>query len=181
MLHNQVVLGSKRMRSSRPSKICPTSPPAVSPISLGQHLARLLVPRTSWRSALCVHLSAAHLATGCTARRAALPGPIQLGPVNLVKASTNLDCHGSSASHVLPASRRLTFDYQFVNNRDYNADRCPVNIFAAHSVRGVISAKEWFPRGNSGPAVFPKRMWRPRHTSNSAERCAASVLCDGAN
>ena len=34
-------------------------------------------------------------------------------------------------SYALTASSRLTFDYQFVNDPAYNADRGPVNIFAA--------------------------------------------------
>ena len=36
-------------------------------------------------------------------------------------------------SYALTASTRLTFDYQFVNNPGYNADRGPVNIFAARA------------------------------------------------
>jgi high affinity Mn2+ porin len=36
-------------------------------------------------------------------------------------------------SYALTASTRLTFDYQFVDNPGYNADRGPVNIFAARA------------------------------------------------
>jgi high affinity Mn2+ porin len=36
-------------------------------------------------------------------------------------------------SYALTASTRVTFDYQFVNNPGYNADRGPVNIFAARA------------------------------------------------
>ena len=36
-------------------------------------------------------------------------------------------------SYALTASTRLTFDYQFVANPGYNADRGPVNIFAARA------------------------------------------------
>jgi len=36
-------------------------------------------------------------------------------------------------SYALTASTRLTFDYQFVDNPGYNADRGPANIFAARA------------------------------------------------
>ena len=36
-------------------------------------------------------------------------------------------------SYALSASTRLTFDYQFIDNPGYNADRGPVNVFAARA------------------------------------------------
>jgi high affinity Mn2+ porin len=36
-------------------------------------------------------------------------------------------------SYTLTPSTRLTFDYQFLKNPGYNADRGPANIFAARA------------------------------------------------
>jgi high affinity Mn2+ porin len=36
-------------------------------------------------------------------------------------------------SYALTPSTRLTFDYQFMKNPGYNADRGPANIFAARA------------------------------------------------
>jgi high affinity Mn2+ porin len=36
-------------------------------------------------------------------------------------------------SYVLTASTRLTFDYKFINDPGYNADRGPVNVFSGRA------------------------------------------------
>jgi high affinity Mn2+ porin len=36
-------------------------------------------------------------------------------------------------SYALTSSTKLTFDYQFVDNPGYNADRGPVNVFAVRA------------------------------------------------
>ena len=56
--------------------------------------------------------------------------PINEGQLGGANSASILIANMPSHSHALNASTKLAFDYQFIANPGYNADRGPANVFA---------------------------------------------------